>query len=243
MRLAALQSVLCTGPAGLSGYPRPWRRRGFPRAPMAPRPVSSPASLRRRVHPLLSLASSSECEPLRTCPRLDARTPPLGSRSQSRHQPGRSTCGQGSHPRSTFRPRCFAHPRRLALSSTSGACFIPQPRPGFTSQGFVPATESGRLIDGSCPPVVGHPVLPTRRGTAPDPVASPSGRRSGWRSAAIAGMFGPCGRPIPSQVLLHRVHLRASWRGLHPTSTRGLRCQDLRVGLAAGLQRLDRCPS
>jgi len=67
MRLAALQSVVNTGPAGVSGYPRPRRRRGFPCVPVARRSVSSPASLRKRVHPLLSLASSSECEPLRTC--------------------------------------------------------------------------------------------------------------------------------------------------------------------------------
>jgi len=67
MRLAALQSVMNTDPAGSSGYLRPRRRCDFPRVPVAPRSVSSPASLRKRVHPLLSLASSSECEPLRTC--------------------------------------------------------------------------------------------------------------------------------------------------------------------------------
>jgi hypothetical protein len=68
MRLAALQSVVNTGPAGSSGYLRPRRRCDFSRVPVVRRPVSSPVSLRKRVHPLLSLASSSECEPLRTCP-------------------------------------------------------------------------------------------------------------------------------------------------------------------------------
>jgi len=68
MRLAALRSVVNAGAAGLSGYPRPRRRCGFPRVPVASHPASSPAFLRKRVHPSLSFASSSECEPLRTCP-------------------------------------------------------------------------------------------------------------------------------------------------------------------------------
>jgi len=67
VRLAALQSFMNTDPAGSSGYLRPRRRLGFPRVPVAPRPVSSPVSLRKRVHPLVSSASSSEFEPLRTC--------------------------------------------------------------------------------------------------------------------------------------------------------------------------------
>jgi hypothetical protein len=68
MRLAALQSVMNTDPAGSSGYLRPRRRCDFPRVPVAPRSVSSPVSLRKRVHPLVSFASSSEFRPLRTCP-------------------------------------------------------------------------------------------------------------------------------------------------------------------------------
>jgi hypothetical protein len=88
--------------------------------------------------------------------------PSLGSRSQSRHQPWRSTCERGSQPRSTFRPRCFAHPRRLTLSTTLRACFIPLPRPGFTFQGLVPAIQPGRLVGDPCPLVVDHRVLPPR---------------------------------------------------------------------------------
>jgi len=104
---------------------------------------------------------------VRTAPTLPpARmrgAPPMGFPSQSRHQPWRSTCERGSQPRPTFRPRCFAHPRRLALSTTSWACFIPQPRPGFTFQGFVPATQPARLVACPCPPVVDHHLLPPRR--------------------------------------------------------------------------------
>jgi len=68
VRLAALQSVVNTSPAGSSGCLRPRKHRDFSRIPVAPRLVSSPGPLRVRVHPLVSLASSSEYEPLRTCP-------------------------------------------------------------------------------------------------------------------------------------------------------------------------------
>jgi hypothetical protein len=162
VRLAALQSVVNTGSAGLSGSPRPRRRRGFPPVPVAPHPVSSPASLRKRVHPLVSSASSSEFEPLRTCPSHGCEERlPWGLPSQSRHQLRRSTCERGSQPRPTFRPRRFARPRRLTLSTTLRACFIPLPRPGFTFQGFVPTAWPGRLVDDPCPPVVDHPLLPS----------------------------------------------------------------------------------
>jgi hypothetical protein len=95
-------------------------------------------------------------------PRARMRgAPSMGFRSQSRHQLRRSTCEQGSQPRPTFRPRCFAHPRRVTLSTTSWACFIPLPRPGSTFQGFVPAAWPARLVVVPCPPVVGHHLLPS----------------------------------------------------------------------------------
>jgi len=95
-------------------------------------------------------------------PRARMReAPSLGFPSQSRHQLRRSTCGRRSQPRPTFRPRCFAHPRRLSLSTTSWACFIPLPRPGFTFQGFVPTTQPARLVDEPCPRVVCRRCLPS----------------------------------------------------------------------------------
>jgi hypothetical protein len=89
------------------------------------------------------------------------RAPSMGFRSQSRHQLRRSTCERGSQPRPTFRPRCFAHPRRLPLSASSWACFIPLPRPGFTFQGFVPAAQPAGLVAMLCPPVVDPRCLPS----------------------------------------------------------------------------------
>jgi hypothetical protein len=38
----------------------------------------------------------------------------------------------------TFRPRVFATSRRFAPPPASRACFIPQPRPGFSVQGILP---------------------------------------------------------------------------------------------------------
>jgi hypothetical protein len=37
-----------------------------------------------------------------------------------------------------FRPRRFSRPRRFAPLDALWACFIPQPRPGFTLQGLAP---------------------------------------------------------------------------------------------------------
>jgi len=61
-----------------------------------------------------------------------------GFRSPSRHPPRESTYRQASQFLPTFRPQCFAHSRRLTPPCTLRACFIPQPRPRFTLQGFSP---------------------------------------------------------------------------------------------------------
>jgi hypothetical protein len=44
----------------------------------------------------------------------------------------------GFSSQAVFRPRRFSRPRRLAPPLALQACFIPQPRPGFALQGFVP---------------------------------------------------------------------------------------------------------
>jgi len=126
--------------------------------------------------------------------------PSLGFRSQSRHQLRRSTCERGSQPHPTFRPRRFARPRRFPLSTTLRACFIPLPRPGFTFQGFVPATKPNRLIDGPCPPVVDHHLLPPR--CRADSRSGDLAFRalSGWRSAAIAEVFSFCDARSPRRL-------------------------------------------
>jgi hypothetical protein len=108
-------------------------------AGLTPPPVPGP--LRVRVHPLLSFTSPSESVPLRTCPALSCVAPPLEFLSPSRHQLEESTCERASHSRPTVRPRRFSRPRRLAPHRALRVYFTPQPRPGFTSQGFCPAAQ------------------------------------------------------------------------------------------------------
>jgi hypothetical protein len=124
---------------------------------VVPRHLAKTGSSSRELCLLFRVRTVSNLPPARM-----RGAPSLGSRSQSRHQPWRSTCERRSQPRPTFRPRRFSRPRRFALSTTWWACFIPPPRPGFTFQGFVPATWPDRLVDGPCPPVVDHHLLPPR---------------------------------------------------------------------------------
>jgi len=148
------------GPIGLSATTTTWRflaRPGGSTPCVVPRVLANAGSSSRELCLLFRVRTASNLPLARM-----RRAPPMGSRSQSRHQLRRSTCERGSQPRPTFRPRRFARPRRLALSTTSWACFIPLPRPGFASQGFVPAARPRRLVDGSCPPVVDHRLLSPR---------------------------------------------------------------------------------
>jgi len=65
-------------------------------------------------------------------------------------------CGR-SQPSASFRPQVFATSRRLAPSSVSRACFIPQPRPGFilcAVQGLLPSRSGFQLVAGPCPRAV-----------------------------------------------------------------------------------------
>jgi len=231
-------------PCGLIGLPAATSTLRFPARPggttscVVPHLLAKTGSSSRELGLLFRVRTASNLRRARM-----RGAPSLGSRSQSRYQPRRSTCEQRSQPRPTFRPRRFARPRRLTLSTTSWACFIPQPRPGFTSQGFVPATWPGRLVVGPCPPVVDRRLLPPR---------CRAGSRSGnlaFRALIRVAIRSdhrsvyPPRRSIPSQASLLRVHLWISWRSLHSPSAHDLRCQLLRVTPATGLQRLDRYPA
>jgi len=99
MRLAALQSVVNAVPAGVSGFPRPARRHDFSRALLAPLPAPSPELLRVSGSSSRELRLLFRVRPSRTCPSHEcAERLPWGSRSPSRHEHRRSTCGRGSIP-------------------------------------------------------------------------------------------------------------------------------------------------
>jgi len=161
MRLAALQSVVNTGPAGSLGYLRPHQRRGFPRVPWLVVPCRPPFPLRKRVHPLVSLP------PLQSTDRLDPptarmrRAPSLGFRSPSRYQPWRSTCEQVPVPL-YVPPSAFRTPSTAYSLHDLVGLFHPTTTSGIHPSGVLPATWPNRLIGGPCPPVVDPHLLPPR---------------------------------------------------------------------------------
>jgi len=117
----------------------------------------APVPLRDRVHPLLSFTSPPESFRTRPAPCSRSERLPWGSCSPSRHRLEESTCERASQARPTIRPRRFSRPRRFTPPRASRVYFTPQPRPGFTFQGFSPATQPVRLVGDPYPPVVSRP--------------------------------------------------------------------------------------
>jgi hypothetical protein len=162
MRLTALQSVVCNRLVGPSGSPPPPLSRRFRR-----RLRFLPAAVRRPLSQAVSsspsfvpLQSAAVPDPPHPQPRgFTVRHLPWGSFPSSRHQPAAS-CDELPKP-ITVRPRRFSRPRRFAPPPASWVCFTPQPRPGFSLQGFAPRTQPDHLVDGPCPLVVGARTLLT----------------------------------------------------------------------------------
>jgi hypothetical protein len=176
MKLVALQSVMSIGVARLLVAALPPRPRRFRRADGFPS-IPAPALLRQGVHPLVSFTSPTEYVAARhptVYPEANGHL--LGSLSPSRHQYSESTDDRCSTTCLPVRPQRFSRSRRVTPPRTSWACFIPQPRPGFTLQGFSPlfsrrASSTRRaLLSLTCVAcrLPKHPV--------PAPQTSPSGR-------------------------------------------------------------------
>jgi len=159
--------LICDRDVGLSGSPLPLQTSLFPRglsrfSSTGHRP---PSNLRQTGSSSHKLCASTECCRPSHPPRI--RKPEdafLGVASQ----PHRDI----SHPRRNseiptplpLRPRRFSRPRRFHPRTTLWAYFIPQPRPGFTLQGF--SLRCSRITSSvtralSSLPMVRYQQLPT----------------------------------------------------------------------------------
>jgi hypothetical protein len=101
------------------------------------------------------------------------------------------------HPTS-FRPQRFSRSRRLTPPRALWACFIPQPRPGFTLQGLSPLPS--RLASSTSRALMSLASISSQRVAplVPDPLASPSGHQSRQRSVMANKGFRPANHSIPS---------------------------------------------
>jgi hypothetical protein len=151
-RRPPLVEVPCRKVLSASVYRRYWVRRSRLGVAVSVAPSGVPAAaiphgLTPRVHPLqlqasfrVSRAQSRREVRSRGC----SRPPPWGytplrdintwSPLARRLAP---SCRRRPKPAS-FRPRRFSRPRRFPPPRALWVCFTPQPRPGFTLQGFAP---------------------------------------------------------------------------------------------------------
>jgi hypothetical protein len=133
-----LQSVVCTVVRTLLGYVHPTDASPFLTDRGGLPPIPAPASVRKRVHPLVSLAllQSSSClrRPGVATGRLPWGLEPLRDISLASPRP------MGIPGPPLFRPQRFTRSRRLAPRTALQTCFILLPRPGFPLQGVPPPT-------------------------------------------------------------------------------------------------------
>jgi hypothetical protein len=245
MRLVALQSFVSSKAASVSGYSLPPWLPCFQSAlwsypPAGPRALASPGSsspelsLLFRVSTAPYLPRTAKCEDAFLGVSLPIAT---------------SACGV--HYRASFpvlaltvRPQRFSRSRRLAPPHTLRVCFAPQPRPGFTFQGFSPAAKPGRLVGDPCPPVVRRLLPPTE---LPRWCQLQSPRLQGLDPGSDPKPPPECLAPptlrSPPRFQLPRDFLRTPWKRLRASSTHDLDRQTLRVTLAVGLQRINQCPT
>jgi hypothetical protein len=158
MRFGALQSIIDIEVDGILGYRLPQRTHCFQRLGGFPS-MLSPAPLQDRVHPLVSFASSSEYVLIVTCPTQVPEQPsgvllPFATQAYEVHL-------NDELPTLTYVPP----PVFLALSTACSftylvSLFHPTATSGIRSSGGFPAAKPARLIDESCPHVVGELHLP-----------------------------------------------------------------------------------
>jgi hypothetical protein len=209
--------------------------------------VPSPVPLRVRVHPLVSFSSPPEYIL-------------LGHPSDPNAEALASNTSQGLVPirdMSSWSPRFDEHPRPIcvppsafltlsAISSSNyrAGLFHPTATSGIRTSGVFLAAKPARLIDESCPHVVGESLLP---------VSCPTGSRSFPPrlqgvdpSSDPLWMTGGLDLPTLDPLLGFQLpwgFVRTPWKRLHVSSTHDLSCCALVVHSAAGLQRINRYPA
>jgi len=134
MELTTLQSVVCDRRRGPIGLPTP---------AASPRFRGALRYIRRSPSPIACAMGSSSRElrlSFRVLRSVPAHNLAIVSTSLGVSFPIATSTGGvhvRGHPRpASFRPRRFSRPRRLAPPPALRVYFTPQPRPGFTLQGF-----------------------------------------------------------------------------------------------------------
>jgi hypothetical protein len=159
MRFAVLQSVICAAVPAVSGSTDPAMTSPFPTDLCGVSATPAPVLVKVRVHPLRNLASSTENSSVFIGP------PPEGDEhTNAGFAPLRDTSTRSPlTAKLQHSAYCSTHSVShaldgLLLQSATWVCFAPQPRAGFTLQGFPLPLGRLRLIAGSFP----HVVQPTR---------------------------------------------------------------------------------
>jgi hypothetical protein len=108
----------------------------------------SPVTLRSRVHPLVDFTPLQSTSASKPAPEPFGRSTSHGVRGFPLRGIGPECRHDGDPFPPSIRPRRFSRPRRFHPLETLQVYFTPQPRPGFSLQGFVPPAQPYRLVTG-----------------------------------------------------------------------------------------------
>jgi hypothetical protein len=223
----SLEYSYATELRGKSGSPLPSRARPFSRPQRSlfvrrlPETCAPGFILLRAFRLLQSTATCSlPSVPRKTLrPSGSRRAPPLGFRPSSRHQPAASTRARDPNPAPSSVLDVSHVLDGLLRHQPLRACFIPQPRPGFALQGFVP-------LRGAVPGFPGrfHALLPLSETACGCPRQPPRPRLQGLaprdECGAVRDRLKPRSIRSPPGLLLLRVtppaHRRSAFTPLPP---------------------------
>jgi hypothetical protein len=153
VRLTALQSLVNAGPTGSSGFPWPRCRRGFSRDAWL-HFLRRPPTLASRVHPLVSLVSSSEYCRFEPARRANASSAFLGVPVPHRGTNAGDPLATGLPPPTYGPSSAFRTPSTVYAHQHLVGLFHPTTTSRIHLPGAFPATKPVRLVDDPCPLVV-----------------------------------------------------------------------------------------